>query len=174
MLFRSSCATNPTWPDRVAAWGVPPSTRIAPAVGGSRPTISCSRVVLPAPFGPTRPTIAPSGTASVQSRSAPPSPVPLGERLGLQDHAVEFYAGTGDSPVTGGRHRAVTGGLACWADAGTGRRGSRAARPDDRGRAAPRRHGRGRGHRWRRGAGAAGPGAVRRAGARPRPAHDLR
>ena len=30
--------------------------------------IICNRVVLPAPFGPTRPTTAPAGTVSVQSR----------------------------------------------------------------------------------------------------------
>lgn len=66
----ASCATKPTRPDRIAASGVPPSTRTAPAVGPSRPTISCSSVVLPAPFGPTRPTIALSGTASVQSYNA--------------------------------------------------------------------------------------------------------
>ena len=41
-----------------------------PEVGASSPAASCSRVVLPAPFGPTSPTTRPSGMASVQSRSA--------------------------------------------------------------------------------------------------------
>ena len=46
-----------------------PNTDACPSVGASRPMIICSRVVLPAPFGPTRPAIAPAGTSSVQSRS---------------------------------------------------------------------------------------------------------
>ena len=41
-----------------------------PAVGARSPTASCSRVVLPAPFGPTSPTTFPSGMDRVQSESA--------------------------------------------------------------------------------------------------------
>ena len=44
--------------------------RDRPAVGASSPTARCSSVVLPAPFGPTRPTTLPSGMDKVQSWSA--------------------------------------------------------------------------------------------------------
>ena len=49
---------------------VPPSTLTVPAVGVARPTARFSRVVLPAPFGPTSAATWPSGMASVHSRSA--------------------------------------------------------------------------------------------------------
>ncbi len=41
-----------------------------PEVGSSSPAASCSRVVLPAPFGPTSPVTRPAGTVTVQSASA--------------------------------------------------------------------------------------------------------
>src|ERR1700722_4647031 len=49
---------------------MPQSTVSAPSVGRVRPTDMVSTVVLPAPFGPTRATMWPPGTVSVQSRSA--------------------------------------------------------------------------------------------------------
>ena len=48
-----------------------------PAVGRSRPTAMCSKVVLPAPFGPTRPTTRPGGMARVQSDNASRRPYRL-------------------------------------------------------------------------------------------------
>ncbi|MCW2933959.1 MAG: hypothetical protein JWM19_4921 [Actinomycetia bacterium] len=66
-----SWATKPTrasWPGPLA--GGMPRTLMVPAVGVSSPTAMCSRVVLPAPLGPTSPTTRPAGMASVQSRSA--------------------------------------------------------------------------------------------------------
>src|SRR3954471_2608890 len=66
-----SCATNPTRP-RCAGLeaGGAPRTSIVPEVGASSPTARLSRVLLPAPFGPTRPTTRPLGIESVQSVSA--------------------------------------------------------------------------------------------------------
>ena len=67
----ASCATKPTLascPGLVPGW--PPRTVIVPAVGVSSPAASCSRVVLPAPFGPTSPTTFPAGMVKVQSLSA--------------------------------------------------------------------------------------------------------
>ena len=49
--------------------------QIRPVVGASIPQASFSRVVLPAPLGPTRPTTWPGGTSSVQSTSAWRRPV---------------------------------------------------------------------------------------------------
>jgi hypothetical protein len=49
---------------------VPPRTVTAPAVGAVRPTARFSKVLLPAPFGPTSAATWPSGMASVHSRSA--------------------------------------------------------------------------------------------------------
>src|SRR6266550_8817044 len=46
------------------------NTRISPAVGSRSPTARCRSVVLPAPFGPTRPMTRPAGRARSQSRSA--------------------------------------------------------------------------------------------------------
>src|ERR1700722_522955 len=71
----ASCATNPTFASCPApAAGAPPATWIRPAVGGSIPVIMLSSVVLPAPFGLTRPAIVPAGTVSEQSASAHLSP----------------------------------------------------------------------------------------------------
>jgi hypothetical protein len=56
--------------DLLASPGVPeawPSTRTVPVVGASRPTARWSRVVLPAPLGPTRAAMRPCGTVRVQS-----------------------------------------------------------------------------------------------------------
>src|SRR5580658_4895761 len=50
--------------------GRPPSTVTTPADGAARPTARFSRVVLPAPFGPTSAVTCPAGMASVHSRSA--------------------------------------------------------------------------------------------------------
>src|ERR1700728_1531890 len=50
--------------------GTPPSTVTPPSVGLVRPTAMVSRVVLPAPLGPTRATMGPPGMSRVQSRSA--------------------------------------------------------------------------------------------------------
>ncbi len=47
---------------------VSPATTTVPAVGRIMPTARLSRVVLPDPFGPTRPVTHPAGTDSVQSR----------------------------------------------------------------------------------------------------------
>jgi hypothetical protein len=60
--------TRASTSDRLA--GGAPSTRTSPALGASSPTARCSRVVLPAPLGPTRATTRPSGIATEQSRSA--------------------------------------------------------------------------------------------------------
>ena len=60
-----------------AVAGTPPSTSMVPDVGASNPTARWSRVVLPAPLGPTRPTTLPSGMASAQSRSAQRRPYRL-------------------------------------------------------------------------------------------------
>ena len=122
--------------------------RCVPAVGAAGRRSGCSRVVLPAPFGPTRPTTRPAGHGQRAVAQRPAPPVPLGERFGLKDrnsHAAGFYAGV---PVTArchsGRHPTVTAGwhAAEVADAGAGRRGLRDAGPDHRHRAAPRGHGR--------------------------------
>ena len=48
----------------------PPSTVTPPADGAVRPTARFSRVLLPAPFGPTSAVTRPAGTCSVHSRSA--------------------------------------------------------------------------------------------------------
>src|SRR6202034_1136144 len=50
--------------------GSPSRTLSVPSVGLVRPTAMVSRVVLPAPFGPTRATIWPPGMSRVQSRRA--------------------------------------------------------------------------------------------------------
>ena len=60
---------DPRQPRRHGACEVSPKTDTCPSVGSSSPMIISSRVVLPAPFGPTRPATAPAGTSSVQSRS---------------------------------------------------------------------------------------------------------
>src|SRR5580700_2083373 len=71
----ASCATNPTFASCPGpAAGAPPATWIRPAVGGSIPVIMLSSVVLPAPFGPTRPAMVPAGTRSEHSASAHLSP----------------------------------------------------------------------------------------------------
>src|SRR4051812_14298246 len=46
------------------------NTRMSPAVGSRRPMARCRRVVLPAPFGPTRPITRPAGNTRSQSRNA--------------------------------------------------------------------------------------------------------
>jgi hypothetical protein len=46
------------------------STVMLPFVAVQSPTAQCSNVVLPAPFGPTRATMRPAGTARLQSRRA--------------------------------------------------------------------------------------------------------
>ena len=66
-----SWATKPT----LASWaasaaGRPPHTSMVPAVGASSPTARLSRVVLPAPLGPTSPVTCPAGISRVQSDSA--------------------------------------------------------------------------------------------------------
>ena len=66
-----SWATKPTfasWAESAA--GRPPQTSMVPTVGVRIPTIRLSSVVLPAPFGPTRPVTRPTGMSRVQSRSA--------------------------------------------------------------------------------------------------------
>src|SRR6516225_4893645 len=72
--FRYSGASWATKAIRSSASGEPggslPSTVIAPSVAVVRPTAMVSSVVLPAPLGPTRATMWPSGTLSVQPRSA--------------------------------------------------------------------------------------------------------
>ena len=55
-----------------------------PVVGASIPQAIFSRVVLPAPFGPTRPTTCPGGISRVQSASAWRWPYLLPSALGLQ------------------------------------------------------------------------------------------
>ena len=50
---RASCAGS--------SLGWFPDTSIVPALGVSSPTARCNSVVLPAPFGPTRPTTWPDG-----------------------------------------------------------------------------------------------------------------
>ena len=52
------------------SYGVSPNTCTSPASGRSSPTAMCNRVVLPAPFGPTRAATRPSGRRSEQSRNA--------------------------------------------------------------------------------------------------------
>src|ERR1700722_8966396 len=49
---------------------MPPGTVTPPSVGLFRPTAMVSKVVLPAPLGPTRATMWPPGMPRVQSRSA--------------------------------------------------------------------------------------------------------
>ena len=67
----ASWATKAMWSSAPGEpGGSPPSTVSVPAVGLVRPTAMVSRVVLPAPFGPTRATMWPPGMVSVQSRSA--------------------------------------------------------------------------------------------------------
>ncbi len=67
-----SCATNPMrasfadWSSR----GGSPNIRTVPSVGRSNPIARCSRVVFPAPFAPTNPTMPPCGSSRSQSRSA--------------------------------------------------------------------------------------------------------
>jgi hypothetical protein len=58
----SSAAADPA--------GLPPSTVRLPAVGAARPTARFSKVVLPAPFGPTSAATCPAGIARLHSRRA--------------------------------------------------------------------------------------------------------
>src|SRR5579875_2712171 len=58
----------------VLARALSPDTAIRPSVGASRPTASARSVVLPEPFGPTRPTTDPAGTACRARRRAVPEP----------------------------------------------------------------------------------------------------
>src|SRR5438132_7272927 len=51
-----------------------PARRTSPARGATRPTIACSVVDLPAPFGPIRPTISPLPTVRLRSRTAATAP----------------------------------------------------------------------------------------------------
>ena len=66
-----SCATNaiPSSAGREPA-EYPPSTVTSPALGAASPTARFSKVVFPAPFGPTSATTCSAGIASVQSCSA--------------------------------------------------------------------------------------------------------
>ena len=66
-----SWATYPTRASLAAASPCEdsPKTDTCPSVGSSSPMTISSRVVLPAPFGPTRPATTPAGTSIVQSRS---------------------------------------------------------------------------------------------------------
>src|SRR5580765_328624 len=54
--------------------GTPPSTVTSPEVGVVRPTTMLSRVVLPAPLGPTRATMWPAGIDRVHFRNAQAPP----------------------------------------------------------------------------------------------------
>jgi hypothetical protein len=54
-----------------------PATRRTPALGFRIPAIARSVVVLPAPLGPTKPRIAPAGTAKERSSTAFSAPVRL-------------------------------------------------------------------------------------------------
>jgi hypothetical protein len=66
-----SCATKPTLA-RCAAFaaGREPSTMSVPDVGASSPHANCSKVDLPAPFGPTSPITRPCGMVRLQSVNA--------------------------------------------------------------------------------------------------------
>ena len=59
-----------------AAW---PATRASPAVGRTRPQAIFASVDLPAPLGPSRPTISPSATSSETPRSASVGAVALAQ-----------------------------------------------------------------------------------------------
>src|SRR5688572_29954584 len=61
--------------------GERPKVLIEPEVGERSPIASCSSVVLPAPFGPTRPTTLCSGRLRSQSRSARKAPKLLLRRV---------------------------------------------------------------------------------------------
>ena len=75
-----SWATKPMSVEHVgAAAGARPKTLHGAGVGRSRPTARCSRVVLPAPFGPTSADDPSRRQASEQSRSAQVRAVPLAQ-----------------------------------------------------------------------------------------------
>ena len=76
---------------------MPPSTVTPPSVGLVRPTAMVSRVVLPAPFGPTRATIWPPGMSSVQSRSAQVRRYRLPSAVDSMTFMIG-YLGSGRSP----------------------------------------------------------------------------
>ena len=63
----------------VSGEGALPSIRISPLVGVSRPLASLMRVVLPLPFGPSRPTMRLDG--EVHALEGGFAAVALGERL---------------------------------------------------------------------------------------------
>ena len=90
---RSACPGRRSRPGR-AALGSRPAGRRAPrscpSVGASSPTARLSKVVFPAPFGPTRPTTRPAGISSVQSVSAQRRPYRLPSPLAVEDggHAM--------------------------------------------------------------------------------------
>ena len=86
-------------------------SRSAPPAGRSIPDITPNSVLLPAPFGPTRPAIVPGSTATLTSDSAtrPPKRTVTSEadQRGLTlDLAAATACAAGGSAVTAGRHDA--------------------------------------------------------------------
>lgn len=65
----------------VSGEGALPSIRISPLVGVSRPLASLMRVVLPLPFGPSRPTDAARLDGKLHALEGGLAAVALGERL---------------------------------------------------------------------------------------------
>ena len=66
-----SWARKPISARKAGSWrGAPPSTVISPAVGLAKPASRRSSVLLPAPFGPIRADIRPSGRVAAQSLRA--------------------------------------------------------------------------------------------------------
>ena len=59
-----TCCTAPTFPWATAARGRSPHTLTSPEVGSLMPSTMSSRVVFPAPFGPSRATTPPRGISS--------------------------------------------------------------------------------------------------------------
>src|SRR5580658_8178610 len=67
-----SCGTQPTWARTAIGWAVTssPATRAVPPVGRSSVSRMRMVVVLPAPFGPSRPKISPRPTSKLAPSSA--------------------------------------------------------------------------------------------------------
>ena len=101
---RGVCRTMaiPAWRARCADRRVTsaPAKRIDPPVGGSRPLIAFSSVLLPAPFGPTRARISPSSTSRVTPADSGQAAERLLDGIELEDRGQGSYGSSGSARIS--------------------------------------------------------------------------